>query len=54
MLSVGIDAGGTFTDFVFFDGKEISIDKVPSTPRNPSIAVLKGLENHPAEFSHIS
>lgn len=54
MLSVGIDAGGTFTDFVFFDGKEISIDKVPSTPRDPSIAVLKGLENHPAEFSYIS
>lgn len=54
MLSVGIDAGGTFTDFVFFDGKEISVNKVPSTPRDPSIAVLKGLQNHPVEFSHIS
>ncbi len=54
MLSVGIDAGGTFTDFVFFDGKEISVNKVPSTPRDPSIAVLSGLESHPIDFSHIS
>lgn len=54
MLSVGIDAGGTFTDFVFFDGKEISVNKVPSTPRDPSIAVLKGLQSHPVEFSSIS
>ena len=54
MLSVGIDAGGTFTDFVFFDGKEISVNKVPSTPRDPSTAVLNGLESHPVEFSRIS
>ena len=54
MLSVGIDAGGTFTDFVFFDGKEISVNKVPSTPRDPSIAVLEGLKSHPVEFSNIS
>lgn len=54
MLSVGIDAGGTFTDFVFFDGKEISVNKVPSTPRDPSIAVLSGLQSHPVEFSNIS
>ena len=54
MLSVGIDAGGTFTDFVFFDGKEVSVNKVPSTPRDPSTAVLNGLESHPVEFSRIS
>ena len=54
MLSVGIDAGGTFTDFVFFDGKGISVNKVPSTPRDPSIAVLNGLKTHPVEFSLIS
>ena len=54
MLSVGIDAGGTFTDFVFFDGEELSVNKVPSTPRDPSIAVLKGLKSHPIEFSNIS
>ncbi len=54
MLSVGIDAGGTFTDFVFFDGKGISVNKVPSTPRDPSTAVLNGLKTHPVEFSRIS
>ncbi len=54
MLSVGIDAGGTFTDFVFFDGKGISVNKVPSTPSDPSIAVLIGLKTHPVEFSRIS
>ena len=54
MLSVGIDAGGTFTDFVFFDGEELSVNKVPSTPRDPSIAVLKGLKSPPIELSNIS
>ena len=54
MLSVGIDAGGTFTDFVFFDGKEISINKVPSTPEDPSMAVLSGLAECPAKSSPIS
>lgn len=54
MLSIGIDAGGTFTDFVFFDGNEISVNKVPSTPRDPSVAVLGGLQSHPVEFSRTS
>jgi len=53
MLSVGIDAGGTFTDFVFFDGEKISVNKVPSTPHDPSKAVLKGLQTHSVDFSHI-
>ena len=46
MLSAGIDAGGTFTDFVFFDGKEISINKILSTPKDPSKAVMEGLLDH--------
>lgn len=54
MLSAGVDAGGTFTDFVFFDGKEISVAKVLSTPGNPSEAVLRGLEGHPAGLSSVS
>ena len=54
MLSAGVDAGGTFTDFVFFDGKEISVAKVLSTPGNPSEAVLRGLEGHPAGLSAVS
>src|SRR5918995_1263244 len=42
---VTVDTGGTFSDFVFFneDSGEISITKVPSTPREPFQAVLKGV-----------
>ncbi len=45
MIRVGIDTGGTFTDFGFFDGKHVRIHKVPSTPRNPSRAIVKGLKD---------
>ena len=54
MLSAGVDAGGTFTDFVFFDGKRISVAKVLSTPENPSRAVLRGLADHPDGLSAVS
>lgn len=42
---VGVDIGGTFTDFavVLPDGRRLTL-KVPSTPRNPAAAVLAGLE----------
>jgi len=40
---IGIDTGGTFTDFVFSHGGRISIHKVPSTPDNPAEAILSGL-----------
>ncbi|HEV8341103.1 MAG TPA: hydantoinase/oxoprolinase family protein, partial [Candidatus Binatia bacterium] len=43
---VTVDTGGTFSDFVFFneDTGEISITKVPSTPKKPFQAVLNGTE----------
>jgi N-methylhydantoinase A/oxoprolinase/acetone carboxylase beta subunit len=36
-----VDTGGTFSDFVFFseDTGEITITKVPSTPKEPFQAV---------------
>ena len=40
---IGIDTGGTFTDFVLMDGDTLRIHKVPSTPENPARAVLQGL-----------
>jgi N-methylhydantoinase A len=44
-LSIGIDVGGTFTDFVVTrDGAEPGIFKVLSTPHDPSIAVVNGME----------
>jgi N-methylhydantoinase A len=44
-MIVGIDAGGTFTDFVFPDaGGDLQRLKVASTPDDPARAVLEGLE----------
>jgi len=44
---VGIDVGGTFTDFALYDeaAKQLSIHKVLSTGHDPSIAVLGGLDD---------
>jgi N-methylhydantoinase A len=43
---VAVDTGGTFTDFVFLreDTGEISIAKRLSTPHDPSVAVMQGVE----------
>jgi N-methylhydantoinase A len=41
---VGVDIGGTFTDFVLLEGDRIRVHKVPSTPHDPSRALLRGLE----------
>ena len=41
---LGIDIGGTFTDFALFDerGSKISVAKRLTTPTDPSIAVIEG------------
>ena len=42
--SIGIDTGGTFTDFIWFDADgRPRIHKQPSTPDDPSRAVVAGL-----------
>ncbi len=45
MLTIGIDTGGTFTDFVLFDSEksEFAIGKVPTTPEEPSHGIVQGL-----------
>jgi N-methylhydantoinase A len=44
-LKIGIDVGGTFTDFLVADeGGEIQVGKVLSTPEDPSTGLLRGLE----------
>ncbi|MBV8507940.1 MAG: hydantoinase/oxoprolinase family protein, partial [Alphaproteobacteria bacterium] len=45
MYRIGVDVGGTFTDLVAVDdfGKA-TLAKVPSTPEDPSIGVIHGLE----------
>lgn len=45
MFIIGIDTGGTFTDFVYKDRDRWGIYKVLSTPSNPATAVLKGLKH---------
>lgn len=42
-LRIGVDTGGTFTDFVFEASKQRQIFKLPSTPSDPSIAITSGL-----------
>lgn len=41
---LAVDTGGTFTDLVLLDDGEIRTLKVPSTPDDPSRAVLDGIE----------
>ena len=48
MLRIGVDVGGTFTDFLCVRSVpggefELSVYKTPSTPRAPELAVLEGL-----------
>jgi len=44
-LRIGIDIGGTFTDFITFDPStgEMQTFKLASTPHNPANAVLRGI-----------
>ncbi len=52
---LGVDVGGTFTDFLYWDGANLRIAKRPSTPDDPSRAVLDGLREtgwRPEEVVH--
>lgn len=44
MINLGIDTGGTFTDFVLWQNGEIRVHKVLSTPAAPERAILQGIE----------
>ncbi|MGI8655325.1 MAG: hydantoinase/oxoprolinase family protein [Pyrinomonadaceae bacterium] len=43
-VRVGVDTGGTFTDFVYEESGRLHIFKLASTPADPSRAILEGLE----------
>ena len=53
MYRIGVDVGGTFTDFTLLDEAkgELHYHKTPSTPSDPSEAVGKGLANLIAEHA---
>jgi N-methylhydantoinase A len=42
-IRIGIDTGGTFTDFVAAHGSRLTAFKAPSTPHNPAEAILSGI-----------
>lgn len=45
-IRVGVDVGGTFTDFVLVDDhrKLIFLGKQLTTPRDPSKAIIEGVQ----------
>lgn len=44
MAKIGVDVGGTFTDLVLEKGlREVYVHKVPSTPKDQSIGVIRGI-----------
>ncbi len=43
-MLLGIDTGGTFTDFVLAHDEEVRLHKVLSTPNNPAEAIAQGIE----------
>ena len=61
-FKLGVDVGGTFTDLLLFDensARQVRV-KTPSTPADPSIGVLAGIDKvcrlagvSPNEISHI-
>ncbi len=55
--TVSVDIGGTFTDIIILqDRKVVKKFKVPTTPKNPEIGVVNGLNwsgvSHISEFVH--
>jgi len=49
LIRIGVDTGGTFTDFVFEHDGRLTLFKIPSTPSDPSLAIQQGLERICAE-----
>jgi N-methylhydantoinase A len=53
-LRVAIDTGGTFTDCVYLRNGKLEVLKIPSTPSDPSLAVLHALtEIAPGDTLHL-
>lgn len=53
MVRIGIDVGGTFTDFVMADSESgaLSFFKVPSSPADPSVAIALGAQQMLEHFN---
>lgn len=44
-MLLGVDTGGTFTDFVLFKASGLSFHKELSTPEDPSVAIERGIQS---------
>jgi N-methylhydantoinase A len=53
---VAVDTGGTFTDVFVFDEEQrkSAVQKVPSTPKDPSVAVIEGMKKAGMDMSDVS
>lgn len=52
-MRIGIDAGGTFTDFVVqHDDGRLESFKLPSNPKNPAAVILAGIGGREVEVIH--
>lgn len=45
MILLGVDTGGTFTDFILYRDGKLTSHKVLSTPSAPELAILQGIED---------
>src|SRR6478609_5610722 len=55
-LRVAVDVGGTFTDVCIFDEEtqRMRVTKVPSTPADPMLAILNGVERAEINLADVS
>ena len=56
MLNIGVDTGGTFTDFVVFDDQQntLNVAKTASTPDDPTQAFMNGLRELDINLGEVS
>lgn len=52
-MIIGSDVGGTFTDTVFVSNGEISVSKVPTTPRDFTEGVINGIAQVSTQYKRI-
>jgi len=50
---LGVDTGGTFTDFVYYHQGSIQVHKVLSTPEAPERAILQGIADLGLSLKHL-
>jgi N-methylhydantoinase A len=52
---LGIDVGGTFTDFALIEDNQLSIHKIPSSPASPEKSIITGIEElNPSKLATIA